>query len=179
MIKYNNNKDSDVKSLTKNKECINILFSIKSNLYDWYIDFEVSTHIINYQNLFTIISFYHINFEAVNEKMITATEYDDVIICMKIKNLLLKDVILIFKCTSNLISLEQLWCNNIIYQNENSRMTLTKDKHTIVSVQWVENLFIFNIVRKSIIIIVQNALEQAEQLKYLCSLIKKLQLWHY
>jgi len=91
--------------------------------------------------------------------MITATEYDDVIICMKIKNLLLKDVILIFKCTSNLISLEQLWCNNIIYQNENSRMTLIKDEHTIVSAQWVENLFILDIVRKNVIMIVQNALE--------------------
>ena len=55
-------------------------------------------------------------------------------------------------------------------------MTLTKDEHTIINVQRVENLFIFNIVRKNIIMIVQNALKQAEQLKYLCSLIKKLQL---
>ena len=86
--------------------------------------------------------------------MITATECDDVIIYMKIENLLLKDVVLISKCTSNLISLEQLQCNNIIYQDENSRMTLTKDEHTIVSAQWVENLFIFDIVRKNIIMIV-------------------------
>jgi len=57
-------------------------------------------------------------------------------------------------------------------------MTLTKDEHTIVSAQWVENLFILNIVRENIIITVQDALEQAEQLKYLCSFIKKLQLWH-
>jgi len=70
-----------------------------------------------------------------NKKMITATECDDVIIYMKIENLLLKDVVLISKCTSNLISLEQLQCNNIIYQDENSRMTLTKDEHTIVSAQ--------------------------------------------
>jgi len=75
----------------------------------------VSTHIINYQNLFTIISFYHINFEAVNEKMITATECDDVIIYIKIKNLLLKNVVFISKYTSNLISLKQLQHSNIIY----------------------------------------------------------------
>jgi len=38
-------------------------------------------------------------------------------------------------------------------------MTLTKDEHTIVSAQWVENLFILDIVRKNIIVIVQDALE--------------------
>jgi len=67
--------------------------------------------------------------------MITATECDDVIIYIKIENLLLKDVVLISKYTSNFISLEQLQCSNIIYQDENSRMTLTKDEHTIVNVQ--------------------------------------------
>jgi len=179
VTEYDSNKDSDVESLTKSKECINMLLNTKNNLYDWYIDSEVSTYIINCQDLFTIISFYHKNFEAVNEKMITATECNDVIIYTKIRNLLLKDVVLISKCTSNLISLRQLWCSDIIYQDENSRMTLTRDEHTIVSAQQVENLFIFNIVRKNIIMIVQNALEQAEQLKYLCSLIKKLQLWHH
>jgi len=67
--------------------------------------------------------------------MITATEYNNVMIYTKIENLLLKDVVLISKCTSNLISLEQLQHNDIIYQDENSRMTLTKDEHIIVSVQ--------------------------------------------
>jgi len=67
----------------------------------------------------------------VNEKMITVTECDDIIICIKIKNLLLKDVVLISKCTSNIISLEQLQCNDTIYQDENNRMTFTKDEHTI------------------------------------------------
>jgi len=57
-------------------------------------------------------------------------------------------------------------------------MILTKDEHTIVSAQWVENLFILNIVRENIIMIVQDVLKQIEQLKYLCSLIKKLQLWY-
>jgi len=47
--------------------------------------------------------------------MITATECDDVIIYTKIENLLLKDVVFISKCTSNLILLRQLQCNNIIY----------------------------------------------------------------
>jgi len=92
-------------------------------------------HIINHQDLFTIISFYHKNFEAVNEKMITATECDDMIIYMKIRSLLLRDVVLIFKCTSNLILLEQLQCSDIIYQDENSRMTLTRDEHIIVNAQ--------------------------------------------
>jgi len=63
------------------------------------------------------------------------TECNDMIIYTKIENLLLKDVVLIFKCTLNLISLEQLQCSDIIYQNENNKMTLTKDEHTIVSVQ--------------------------------------------
>ena len=110
--------------------------------------------------------------------MITLIECDDVTIHTKIENLLLRDVVLISECTSNLISLEQLQCSDIIYQDENSRMTLTKDEHTIVSAQWVENLFILNIVRESVIMIIQDLLEQVEQLKYLCSLIKKLQLWH-
>ena len=70
-----------------------------------------------------------------NREMITVTECDDVIIHIKIENLLLENVVFISKCTSNLISLEQLQCNNIIYQDENSRMTLTKDEHTIVNVQ--------------------------------------------
>jgi len=66
--------------------------------------------------------------------MITATKCDDVIIHIKIENLLLKDVVLISECTSNFILLEQLQCSNITYQDENSRMTLTKDEHIIVSV---------------------------------------------
>ena len=176
VIKYDSNKDSNVESLTKNKEHINMLLITKNNLYNWYIDSETSTHIINCWNLFTIINFYHKNFEAVNRKMITATECNDMIIYTKIENLLLKDIVLISKCTSNFILLEQLQYSNIIYQDENSRMTLTKNEHTIVSVQWVENLFILNIVRESVIMIVQDALKQTEQFKYLCSLIKKLQL---
>jgi len=67
--------------------------------------------------------------------MITATECDDVIIYIKIKNLLLKNVVFISKCTSNLILLKQLQYNDIIYQDENNKITLTKDEHTIVSVQ--------------------------------------------
>jgi len=115
VTEYDSNKDSDVESLTKSKECINMLLSTKSNLYNWYIDFEMSTHIINCWDLFTIISFYHKNFEAVNEKMITVTECNDIIICTKIENLLLKDVVFISKCTSNLISLRQLQHSDIIY----------------------------------------------------------------
>jgi len=99
--------------------------------------------------------------------MFTATEHDNIIICIKIKNLLLKNVVFISKCTSNLILLEQLQHSNIIYQDENSRIILIRDEYTIVSVQWVKNLFIFNIMRKSVIMIVQNALKQVEQLKYL------------
>ena len=57
-------------------------------------------------------------------------------------------------------------------------MTLTKDEHTIISTQWVENLFIFNIVRENTIMIVQNVLKQVKWLKYLYLFIKKLQLWH-
>jgi len=86
--------------------------------------------------------------------MITVTECDDVIIYIKIENLLLRDVCFIFKCTLNLILLEQLQHNNIIYQDKNSKMTLTKDEHIVVSIQWVENLFILNIVRESVIMIV-------------------------
>ena len=115
VTEYDSNKDSDVESLIKSKKHLNILLSTRSNSYDWYIDFEVSTNIINHQDLFTIINFYHKNFEVMNEEIITATKCDDVIIYMKIKNLLLKNVVLIFKCTSNLILLEQLWHSDIIY----------------------------------------------------------------
>jgi len=115
MFEYNSNKDSDVESLTKNKECINMLFSIKNNLYNWYIDFKVSTYIINYQNLFTIINLYHKNFEAVNREMITVIKCDNIIVYIKIENLLLKNVVFIFKCTLNLILLKQLQHSNIIY----------------------------------------------------------------
>jgi len=38
----------------------------------------------------------------------------------------------------------------------------------------MENLFILNIVRKNVIMIVQDALKQVEQLKYFCLFIKKL-----
>ena len=115
MSEYNSNEDNDVKSLIKNKKHLNMLLSTKNNLYDWYIDFETSTHIINCQDFFTIISFYHKNFKAVNEKLITVTECDNVIIHIKIENVLLKNIVLISKCTSNLISLEQLQHSNIIY----------------------------------------------------------------
>jgi len=90
---------------------------------------------MNCQDLFTIISFYHKKFEVVNEEMIMTTKCDDVTIYTKIRNLLFKDVIFIFKCTSNLILLEQLQHSDIIYQDENNRMTLTRDEHTIVCAQ--------------------------------------------
>jgi len=38
-------------------------------------------------------------------------------------------------------------------------MTLIRDEHTIVSAQWIENLFILNIVRESVIMIVQDVLK--------------------
>ena len=34
VTEYDSNKDSDVESLIKNKECLNMLFSIRNNLYD-------------------------------------------------------------------------------------------------------------------------------------------------
>ncbi len=61
---------------------------------------------------------------------------------------------------SNLILLEQLQHNDVIYQDKDSKMTLIKDEHTIVSVQHIENLFILNIMRKNIIITVQNLSKQ-------------------
>jgi len=70
-----------------------------------------------------------------NREIITATRCDDVIICTKIENLLLRDVVFIFKCTLNFILLKQLQHSDIIYQDENSRMTLTKDEYIIINVQ--------------------------------------------
>ena len=63
------------------------------------------------------------------------TECNDVIIYIKIKNLLLKDIVLISEYTLNLISLRQLQHSDIIYQDEDSRMTLIKDEYTIASAQ--------------------------------------------
>ena len=176
VTEYDSNEDSDVESLTKNKEHLNMLLSIRNNSYDWYINFKALMHIINCWDLFTIIILYHKNFEAVNKEMMMTTNCNDVIIHTKIEDLLLRDVSLIFECTSNLILFKQLWYSDITYQDENSRITLTRDEHTIVSAQWVENLFILNIVRKSVIMIIQDSVEQVEWLKYLCLFIKKLQL---
>jgi len=39
-------------------------------------------------------------------------------------------------------------------------MTFIKDKYTIISVQCVENLFILNIMRKNVIMTIQNTLKQ-------------------
>lgn len=43
-----------------------------------------------------------------NDKMITATELENIVIHMKTKKLLLYDVVLVLKCTLSLILLEQL-----------------------------------------------------------------------
>jgi hypothetical protein len=53
----------------------------------------------------------------------------------KDRKLLLKDVVLVSSCTSNLISLEQLQNSDISYQDENSKMTLIKDECTVTNVQ--------------------------------------------
>jgi len=79
---------------------------------------------------------------------------------MNTENLFLQNVVFISECTSNLILLEQLQHNDVIYQNKNNKMTLTKDEHTIVSAQCIENLFILNIMRENVIMIVQNILKQ-------------------
>jgi len=179
MIEYNSNEDSDLKLLTWNKKHINMLLSTWSNLYNWYIDSEAFTHITNCQDLFTIISSYHKKFKVVNEETVTVTECEDVKIYIKNENFLLQDVVLISECTLNLISLEQLQCNNVVYQDEDSRMTLIRDEHTIISAQCIENLFILNIMRENVIMIIQNTLKQQDQLNFLCVFTKKLQLWHH
>jgi len=112
----------------------------------------------------------------VNEETVTVTECEDVKIYIKNENFLLQDVVLISECTLNLISLEQLQCNNVVYQDEDSRMTLIRDEHTIISAQCIENLFILNIMRENVIMIIQNTLKQQDQLNFLCVFTKKLQL---
>jgi hypothetical protein len=52
-------------------------------------------------------------------------------------------------CTSNLISLEQLQNSDISYQDENSKMTLTK-MNVLWLIQQVENLFILNILKETL-----------------------------
>jgi len=89
-----------------------------------------------------------------NEETVTVIECEDVKICTKIEIFFLQNVVLISECTSNLILLEQLQHNDVIYQNKNSRMTLIKDKHAITSVQCIENLFILNIVKENVIMTV-------------------------
>lgn len=142
MTKYNSNEDSDLKSSTQSKRHLNMLLSTWSNLYDWNIDSEAFTHITNCWDLFITISSYHKKFEAVNEETVTVTECEDVKIYTKIRNLLLQDVVFISECTSDLISLKQLQYNDVIYQDEDSEMMLTKDEHTIASAQCVRNLLI-------------------------------------
>jgi hypothetical protein len=53
----------------------------------------------------------------------------------KTEKLLLKEIVLVSSCTSNLISLEQLQNSDISYQDENSKMTLTKDECTVTNAQ--------------------------------------------
>ena len=90
---------------------------------------------MNYHNLFVTIVSYHKKFKIMNEKTVTVTECDDIELCMKHEMLLLQNVVLISTCTLNLILLEQLQHNSIIYQNSDSKMKLIKDKHTVVSAQ--------------------------------------------
>jgi len=52
-----------------------------------------------------------------NEETVTVTEHEDVKIHTKIENLFLQNVVFISECTLNLISLEQLQYNDVIYQN--------------------------------------------------------------
>jgi len=87
------------------------------------------------------------------------TECEDVKIYTKIEFSILQNVVFISECTSNLISLEQLQHNDIIYQNKDSKMTLIKDEHTITNAQCIKNLFILNIVRENVIMTVQNTLK--------------------
>ena len=94
-----------------------------------------------------------------NEETVTVTECEDVKICTKNENFFLQNVVFISECTSNLISLEQLQCNDVIYQDEDNKMTLVKDEYIIVSAKCIENLFILNIMRKNVIMTVQNILE--------------------
>jgi len=41
-------------------------------------------------------------------------------------------------------------------------MTLIRDEHAIISAQYIENLFILNIIRENVIMTVQNTLKQQE-----------------
>ena len=51
-----------------------------------------------------------------NEETITMIEYENIKICMKNKSFFfLQNVVLISECTSNLILLEQLQHNDVIY----------------------------------------------------------------
>ena len=90
---------------------------------------------MNHYNLFVTIVSYHKKFKIINEKTVTVTECNDIELCTKHEMLLLQDVVLVSMCMSNLILFEQLQCNDIIYQNDDSKMKLIKDEHIVVSAQ--------------------------------------------
>jgi len=87
----------------------------------------------------------------VNKETVIVIECEDVKICTKNEIFFLQNVVLISECTSNFILLKQLQCNDVIYQDKDSKMTLIKDKYTIISTLHIENLFILNIVKQNVI----------------------------
>ena len=89
-----------------------------------------------------------------NRETVTVIECEDIKIYMKLENLFLQNVVFILECTSNLILLKQLQHNAVIYQDKDSEITLIRDEYTIVNAQYVENLFILNIMRKNVIMTV-------------------------
>ena len=53
MTEYNSNEDSDGEPATTGSEQLNMLTSFQANLYNWYIDSEVFSHVTNQRHLFT------------------------------------------------------------------------------------------------------------------------------
>ncbi len=110
IVKYDSNNDSnfDFELFIKNKEWLNMLLNSHSDLFNWYIDSETFKYIMNSWDFFIIFASYHKKFKVMNDKTITATELENIVIHMKTKKLLLYDVVLVLKCTLSLILLEQL-----------------------------------------------------------------------
>ena len=167
-----NSEDSDTEPSTSDRGQLNMIVSARSNSYNWYIDSEASEHITNQQHLFLNLEPYNKKFETVSENMISAVGKGVVEIHTKTETVQIKDVTLIPQATTNLISLKQLQQSSISYHDEGTKMTLKKKDRTVVSAQWISNLYILNIINNT-------AMAVWGWPSFLCAPTKELQLWHH
>lgn len=121
-----------------------LLQEVNTNI--WFLNLCVSYYLCNNQKLFLNIKTKSIFFIMKVKQVIQTEKIGIISISLKRNNIIkIYNIAVTPKCNFNLILLDQLYKNRIIYYNSLIAITLIRDKKVIPKTKEKRNLFTFNL----------------------------------